>query len=136
MDQQHLQQRHPGERTQQGEKESRRECAECGAPRCALRRCTAQRLCAVCRQRPEHKIWTLRRVEERTHLTEDVVADLQVGWTVNPRDPRFARQKIYFEKDVLMRVCQLEGKRTAPAPPSGAPPLRASRLPSDDEDVR
>ena len=84
-------------------------CISCRREGVRLRRCTNERLCVACRQSLEFKIWTLKHLLSKTALTEECVEDLQVGWTVNPRDPRFSRQKIYREKDVLARVRQLHG---------------------------
>ena len=46
---------------------------------------------------------TRSQVVKYTKLTEDMIDDLIVGYVVNPINPKFTKQKIYMEKDILYR---------------------------------
>ena len=85
-------------------------CISCGIAGAKLRRCTKERLCSACRQSPIYKILSLKQVLAQTELTEECVEDIQIGWTINPVCPKFPKQKIYREVDVLLRQLTLEGK--------------------------
>ena len=52
---------------------------------------------------------TLKQVLRRTQLDEESVDDLVAGWTVNPVNAAFAKQKVYKERDILRRIAVLEG---------------------------
>jgi hypothetical protein len=82
----------------------RKTCIGCDACPGTLRRCTQQYLCSRCRQAPEYKILSSTQLQNHFGLSHDLVNDLQVGWIINSVNPLFARQRVYYEKDVLKRV--------------------------------
>jgi hypothetical protein len=83
-------------------------CEGCGGPEARLRRCTRQRLCALCRARPEHKILTGAEVRRATGLEERDFLFLRAGSVVNPRSAGFPRLGVYFWKDVA-ELCVSRG---------------------------
>ena len=85
-------------------KSQRQACIGCHACPVKLRRCTQQYLCYRCRQAPEYKILSSTQLHNRFALSDDLVDDLQIGWIMNSVHPSFARQRVYFEKDVLKRI--------------------------------
>lgn len=90
--------------TRKCQKKKQATCIGCAMCPAKLRRCTQQYLCSMCRQSPEYKILSSTQLQKRFGLSDDLVDDLQVGWIVNSVNPSFARQRVYFEKDVLMRI--------------------------------
>lgn len=85
-------------------------CEDCGSAGAKLRRCTAERLCGACRSKPVHHIWTMAMIRRRTILVAEDVCDIAIGETLNPVDPRFQKQKIYRESDVLAREVEVKAK--------------------------
>lgn len=78
-------------------------CGGAGLPGTALRRCTRQVLCSLCRSAPEHKVVTRSRVLSKTGIDQETLQSklIPVGSAPNPTNPGFARVKLYWWKDVM-----------------------------------
>ena len=77
-------------------------CGECGRPGSTKRRVTGNVLCAECRGTWAHRLWSFSEATARTGITREDFTDLHIGEVRNPVDPRFARMRVAYAKDVLL----------------------------------
>jgi hypothetical protein len=87
-----------------------RGCRDCGVlveplngRRVGVRRCTGERLCVACRQRPDNRLLSERQVLCRCpSLDGQCLAPALAGYRVNARDPRFERERVYRWRDLVL----------------------------------
>lgn len=83
-------------------------CDVCQTAPGRWRRCTQQRLCAVCRASPEHRIVTFAQAQRTTGLTPDDLLPFRQGSVPNPVNVKFKRLPVLYWRD-LAALCVARG---------------------------
>lgn len=106
-----------------------RRCEGCGTSDARLRRCSAEVLCATCRSSDAFRLATRRRAVEVLRTLADDASDApdvaDDEWEClatcrsysapNPRNPAFARVRLYREADVRAAAAERAKKKCLPA---------------------
>lgn len=82
-------------------------CVACGIDGATLRRCTLERLCGECRRTPEYKILTRPQVLAAADVIPEEIEDIRAGFIPNPVDKRLSKVAVYYWKDVMLRLVEL-----------------------------
>lgn len=88
----------------------KRRCESCGSHAAPLRRCTGQRLCAICRLSPEHKVVSRAAALRKTGLPPTALNEgglIPAGYAPNPKNPAFAPIQLLWCRDVFQLLADL-----------------------------